>query len=180
MDSEAEFIRQTLLENGVDAEVNRAESGPDNRKFIITKKLADTRLAYSLAATDAGFASTHYQARLAIEAENIAARIKDEMTERYSWGDTKDVIVSEYDGGWAKCCWCDDIEEPSQEMRFIKDTAEVSSPSPTMMDVSHEVRNMTELQKKLFHMYLIGCLMEEKSHEPMICSRSLETGDRKV
>jgi|APHM01.1.fsa_nt_gi hypothetical protein len=128
--------------------------------LIIYKDIDNKRISYRHSATNSLHGeelediSKHI---LKIVTERAAQKFKKELTQIFEWKHGR-IKVSIYDGGWAKCCTCGTrVEiEPQRISETFSQDAECSTPNPLPKSPSNIVDGLSDSQRVLFRMYLIG------------------------
>lgn len=165
------FFEETLAEEGIDATVTHTTDPSGVDTFYVTKQLGDEKISHKIAISeqmqqhlDADQIHTARKKQLVQQAKHVAQAIEDHLTERFNLLG-RDVTVSPYEGGWAKCerCGCE-VETPIVDPIFMED-AELTTPHPYPRDREKTISHMDGTTRLALKAYLIGRLREHCDYD---------------
>lgn len=151
-----EFFRQSLDEQGLDAEITHESNGLTDT-FHVSKEIAGEQVTYSTTVSTTPHDST--EKSMALSARNIADKFHEYMTDTFVW-DGRRVEVSPYNEPEARCSVCGaTVELPPKSSIFTR-SAELSSPQPTPIDEQTVLESLDDYSRVLLKVYLIGRLRD--------------------
>jgi hypothetical protein len=156
-----DVFRQCIKEHDVgDVDVDY-EKDLDYDSLIISKDLGDNVFHYRLSLDSNSEQDKITLKQVAPKAREAASAIEQRITDSYKWDDGY-YNVSVYDGGWAECVHCGERVQasPQHVSRAFTEDAELMTPHPVPKEPDNIVSSMSDYQKVLFRMYLIGRLRD--------------------
>ncbi len=161
---EEDIFRQCLKEHDVgDVDVHY-EQDLDYDSLIISKDLGDRVFTYRLSLHPNRVKDDITLKEVAPKARKVASEIEQRIIDLYKWDDGH-YNISVYDGGWAECVHCGERIQASLQhvARAFTEDAELMTPHPVPKEPNNLVGSMSDYQKVLFRMYLIGRLRDNCS-----------------
>lgn len=158
-----QFLSQALDDAGVDAEVfSQRNAETASEQLLVEKDIGQKKLTYRVGITDHELLFDDWdtiQKKLAIEAKHIKREFEEHLVSTFEWSD-RVARVSLYDGAWAECQYCNSrVRAP--KATYLTNSCELSTPVPVERDMSYALQEMSEHDKRVLELYLLGLLRRE-------------------
>jgi len=160
------FLKQALIEEGIDAHVTQHTTDESNNiELSVYKNIGGTNYTYHDTITiPADIDEDIIHKETALAAIEIAEEIKETFRSVYTWGDER-VDIYYFDTLYAHCAVCHrqlSLDEAINESVHMD--AECTNPVPQPRKLTQTVLTMEPGHRDMLNMYLLGALQSQCNH----------------